>query len=75
MEWIEELYSEHLKERHGHVRENSFYEIAVTLEVEQAEVRMNDVHRDRSLQHLALNIMIGNRGAKAKVDYLQVGHE
>ena len=75
VELVEELNSELLKERSGHVRENGFQESTDTHEAKVAEVKMNDMCRDRRTGQLPLEVTIRNRRAKADVKSLQLGQE
>ena len=70
---VEELYSESLEERAGHVSENGFRETTHTHEVKRAEVRMCDVCDDRGMQQLPLDVTTGNSGAKANLEFVQLG--
>jgi len=70
---VEEFYSERLEERGGHVSENGFQETTDASELKDAEVRMCDVCDDRSMQQLPFNVTIRNSGAKANVEFVQLG--
>ena len=57
------------------MRKDGVQESTDTRKGKDAEIRESDMYHERSMQYLPLDVTIGNRGAKANVNSLQVGQE
>ena len=57
------------------MRKNGVQESTDTHKHKSAEIMESDMYHEWRMQHLPLDVMVGNRGAKANVKSLQVGQE